>query len=299
MQGRSLTILAAAALVAATAAAGAAAPPDRIDLPDGWQPEGIAAGRGHTLYVGSIPTGAVYRLNARTGEGSVAVPGLEGRAAIGLKVDRRRNRLFVAGGDTGRAFVYSARSGADLAEFQLAPADEPTFVNDVALARKAAYFTDSLRPSLYVVSRNLSGARELPLQGFDLQEGFNLNGIVAVPRRRALIAVQSNAGRLWRINRRSGRSIPIDLGGATVTNGDGLLLKGRRLYVVQNRLNQIAVVRLGRKLLGGRVVRTITHPDFDVPTTIARLGRSLYAANARFDTPPMPDTEYWVTRVRK
>ena len=111
--------------------------------------------------------------------------------------------------------------------------------------------------------------------------------------------MQSNAGRLWRINRRSGGSVPIDLGGATLANGDGLLLKGRKLYVVQNRLNQIAVVRLGRKLLSGRVVRMITHPDFDVPTTIARLGSSLYAVNARFDTPPTPDTEYSVTRVRK
>ncbi|HKH41954.1 MAG TPA: hypothetical protein VKA41_08860 [Solirubrobacterales bacterium] len=39
-------------------------------------------------------------------------------------------------------------------------------------------------------------------------------------------------------------------------------------------------------------------PDFDVPTTIARLGGSLWAVNARFDTPPTAETEYWLTRVR-
>jgi hypothetical protein len=34
-----------------------------------------------------------------------------------------------------------------------------------------------------------------------------------------------------------------------------------------------------------------------VPTTIARYGRGLYLPNARFDTPPTPDTEYSVVRI--
>ena len=35
--------------------------PQVISLPNGFQPEGIATGNGTTFYVGSIPTGAVYR----------------------------------------------------------------------------------------------------------------------------------------------------------------------------------------------------------------------------------------------
>ena len=69
--------------------------------------------------------------------------------------------------------------------------------------------------------------------------------------------------------------------------------------MVQNRLNQIAVVKLGRDFASGRVVRTIKNPDFDVPTTVARKRGSLYLPNARFTTPPTPETEYWVTRVGK
>ena len=80
---------------------------------------------------------------------------------------------------------------------------------------------------------------------------------------------------------------------------DGILLNGKRLYVVRNRMNQIAVIRLSPNLSSGRVVRTITHPDFDVPTTIDELGNRLYAVNARFTTPPGPDVEYWLTRVHK
>jgi hypothetical protein len=46
-------------------------------------------------------------------------------------------------------------------------------------------------------------------------------------------------------------------------------------------------------------VRTITHPKFDVPTTVARKRGSLYLPNARFKTPPTPETDYSVIRVGK
>jgi hypothetical protein len=82
-------------------------------------------------------------------------------------------------------------------------------------------------------------------------------------------------------------------------NGDGILLAARTLYVVQNRDNQIAVVRLATDLASGSVTRTITDPDFDVPTTIDRLGRRLYAVNARFGTEPGPSTTYNVVQVRR
>ena len=43
----------------ATSVAGAQTFPNRIELPDGFQPEGIAIA-GDQFYVGSIPTGKVY-----------------------------------------------------------------------------------------------------------------------------------------------------------------------------------------------------------------------------------------------
>jgi hypothetical protein len=76
-------------------------------------------------------------------------------------------------------------------------------------------------------------------------------------------------------------------------------LAGRTLYVVQNRLNKIAVVQLEPGLQRGRVTREITDSDFDVPTTIAAFGKWLYAVNARFGTPPGPDVRYDVVQVRR
>ena len=65
----------------ATAAKG----PERIALPDGFRPEGIAAGKGKSVYVGSIPTGQVLEIDTRTGALSEAVPARAEHAAIGLK----------------------------------------------------------------------------------------------------------------------------------------------------------------------------------------------------------------------
>lgn len=72
---------------------------------------------------------------------------------------------------------------------------------------------------------------------------------------------------------------------------------GRTLDVVQNRLNQVAVVELNRRGTAGEVVDTLTSPMFEVPTTVAAYKDSLYLPNARFTTPPNPETTYSVTRI--
>ena len=287
------------AALAVAAVAVASRGPDRIELPDGFRPEGIASGPGRSLYVGSIPTGRVLEIDTKTGTADEAVPAREGHAAIGLKYDWRKDRLFVSGGPTGKAFVYDASSGGELAAFQLTPAGSPTFINDVVLTSRVAYFTDSMQPVIYAVKRNLSDVRRIRLRGFPMVAGFNLNGIEAAHDGRVLLAVQSPTGVLWRIDPATGAYAAVDLGRTKLTNGDGLLLLGERtLLVVRNQLNKIAVVRLDRGYTSGRLVRTITHDDFDVPTTVARKRGSLFLPNARFSTPPTPETDYWVTRVR-
>jgi hypothetical protein len=301
---RRFILLAAAVLVATAAVASAKeAFPNRIALPNGWAPEGIAVSPGGTFYVGSIPTGAIYRGSLRTGKGAVFVPA-QGRQAIGLEHDGR-GRLFVAGGPTGDGYVYNARTGATIRTYDFASSPPDTFVNDVVATKTAAYFTDSNRPVLYRVALGPSGAPAASFQTLNLTgdyvhgAGFNINGIDATPNGRTLVIVQSGTGKLFTVNPGTGVTREIDLGGATVTNGDGLLLNGRTLYVVRNQLNRIAVVRLSTDLRSGQIVREVTNPGFSVPTTIDEFGGRLYAVNARFGTPVTPQTEYWVTGLRK
>src|SRR6266498_5427253 len=84
--------------------------PQVIQLPRGFQPEGIEVGNGTTFYVGSVANGAVYRGDLRTGTGAILVPGESGKSATGIELDNR-NRLFVAGASTGKAYVYNAQTG--------------------------------------------------------------------------------------------------------------------------------------------------------------------------------------------
>jgi sugar lactone lactonase YvrE len=293
--------MAAIATVLATPLGAASRFPEKIALPNGFRPEGIAIGKRATFYVGSIPTGAIYRGDLRTGQGSIFIPGAAGRAAIGLELDR--GRLFVAGGPTGSGFVYSVRTGSLLASQRFTTG--ASFVNDVVDARGGAYFTDSSRPFIYRLS--LGDDDEAPsftaiaLSGDYVHQpppAFNLNGIDATRDGRTLIAVQSSTGKLFTIDPRSGGTREIVLN-QPVANGDGILLDGRILYVVQNRDNKVAVVRLDRNLRSGTVVTHITDPDFDVPTTIDDFGDKLYAVNARFTTAPTPDTPYWLAKFRK
>lgn len=269
--------------------------PERIEVPDGFGPEGIATGRGSAFYVGSIPTGAIYKGDLRTGEGDTLHEPDDPANAIGIAVDSQE-RLFVAGGPSGRARVIDGATGAVLADYQLTTG--PTFVNDVAVAGTDAWFTDSVNAVLYRVPLDLGEAETVPITGDLVYEpGFNANGIDATPDGETLVVVQSNTGRLFTADPDTGATSEIDLGDDTVTQGDGILLHGRTLYVLQNRANLLATVDLAADLSSGVVADRRTHPDFDVPTTLARFGDSLYAVNARFDTPPTSATEYWVTRV--
>jgi hypothetical protein len=101
---------------------------------------------------------------------------------------------------------------------------------------------------------------------------------------------------LYNVDPATGVATRIDLHGGAVPNGDGILLEGKTLYVVQNQLNKIAVIELNSDFTAGTIVDTITSPAFRVPTTIARFGDALYAVNARFGTPPA-GAEYEVVRV--
>jgi sugar lactone lactonase YvrE len=277
--------------------------PEVIQLPSGFRPEGIEVGRGTTFYTGSVANGAIFRGDLRTGRGTVIIAGATGLAATGIELDRHK-RLWVAGAGAGTARVYDARTRALLRTYQLGT-PPATFINDVVVTAKAAYFTDSQQPVLYRIPigprGGLGDAQTIPLGGdyVHVAGAFNLNGIDATPSGNWLVAVQSVNGQLYRINPRTGVARLISLGSESVPNGDGILLDGRRLYVVQNQLNLVAVISLRPGLLSGRVLTRLSNPNFSVPTTIDDLGKRLYAVNARFGIPNPDAAAYQVVQLRK
>jgi sugar lactone lactonase YvrE len=283
------------ALVLSAVVAGSASAavfPDQLDLPDGFMPEGIATGQGHTFYAGSLAGAGIVRGDYRTGETKPLVT--EGGPFVGMKVDAD-NRLWVAGGPAGSGYVFDADSGAALATFHFTV--EASFVNDVVVTDEAAWFTDSFGGVVYRVDLGTSAVSEVDLTDVAPAEPnvFRLNGIDATPNGGTLIAVNSTDGELYRIDASTLDVSTIDLGGDSL-NADGILLQGHTLYAVRNQ-GSVAVVALAPDLSSGTLVDQLTG-NLDVPTTVARFGSSLYVVNARFrpqGTPP--PIEFWVTRL--
>ncbi len=274
--------------------------PTEFSLPDGFQPEGIAIS-GTSAFFGSRATGAIYRADLRTGRGRIINRG-SGTPSLGLKVDFR-GRLFVAGGSGGDARVLDARTGRVLVRYRLARGE--SFVNDVLVTHNAAYFTDSTNPVLYKLPFGRGGtlprrAVRIPLRGaIDYADGINANGIAPAPDGRSLLIVQSNTGKLFRVDHRTGLTRQVDTGGASLANGDGLLLQGRVLFVVQNRDNTVTALRLNRRGSSGKEIAKLTDRRFDIPTTVAPFRNRLYLPNARFSTTPTPTTPYTVVAIRR
>ena len=130
--------------------------------------------------------------------------------------------------------------------------------------------------------------------------GFNANGIEAARGGKSLIVVKSNTGELFDVDAATGvaERIAVTGGDGELINADGLLRKGRKLYVVENRddadpaapgVGVISVVKLSRDLGRGVIARTITDPRFDVPTTIAALGRPQLRRQREVQHRPDPD----------
>jgi sugar lactone lactonase YvrE len=303
----SVLIISMLLLIPLGAVAAQAVFPEVIPLPNGFQPEGIALGNGHTFFSGSLNGGAIFRGDLRSGDVEmIASPGV--RMAVGMKFDRRSGLLFVAGGAFGTAYVFDGMTGEMEATYQLTP--NASFVNDVIVTRQAAYFTDSFQKQIYRLPLGAGGELPAPADvqtialgdGFDFTPGaFNANGIEASPDGTTLILVNSGAGKLYKVDPTSGEATPIDLMGGSVSSGDGLVLQGRTLFVVQNVLNQVAVVQLKPGFGQGKILGLLTSPFFRVPTTAFVFGRAVYAVNARFDEippgQPAPDDTFEVVRV--
>jgi Cu-Zn family superoxide dismutase len=226
------------------------------------------------------------------------IPGASGKSAIGLKV--ARGCLYVAGGATGTVVVYDLASRRQVASFATGAGG---FLNDLAVTERGDVFvTDSFRPTLWHVTaaqvRAGGGTPEAISVSPEIvyQAGvFNLNGIVALGER-SLVVVQSNNGALFRIDLdRAGRHIQ-QLDVAPVVGGDGLLLDGGRLVVVQGGLAELTFIELDHRGLHGNVVAHLADPTFRGPSTVARARGRYLVVNADFATGTVPFTVSGVAR---
>jgi Cu-Zn family superoxide dismutase len=270
-----------------------------IDHPNAY-PEGIAIdARNADVYVGSASEGHIWRIAPGAVKAEMFQRGgaIGRQAAFGMRVDGA-GRLWVAGGPQGSISVLSLNGGTTVATLR-SPAGNHTFLNDLVPAGEYVYVTDSFRPVLWRVNVATVGTPSLgtatPPQlepWLDLTKTpiryvpneINLNGIVASPDGRWLLAVQLHTGQLWRIDTQSKAVAEVRLEGGGLKHGDGLALRGANdLYVIRNEVNEITRLQLAEGWGSARVVQRITDPKLKYPTTAVVGPRGLIVVNAQLD----------------
>jgi Cu-Zn family superoxide dismutase len=295
---RLLCATAATAALLPAAAAASAGPPDRdrdADLPQaGVFLEGIGVDqRAGVFYVSATnQSGAIYRGFTRKGDQVLELwqPPRTGDNGRGIDVDHA-GRVYVAGGPTAEVRVL-ARDGQLLAELPTGAAG--SFLNDVWVGPDgAAYLTDSSLPIIWRVSHSRDGWRierwldvAPTITYTPALTDFDLGGIVTTTDRRYLLTAQGTTGQLWRIDLHNRQITEVDLGGARLTNADGIVLRGHTLWVVQNFARQISKLRLRHHYTTATLDEVVSTPADRTFTTAKRVGGRLLVVDSKFGFPP-------------
>jgi len=76
-----------------------------------------------------------------------------------------------------------------------------------------------------------------------------------------------------------------------MTNGDGLVLRGRTLWVVRNANAQIVKLKLSKRLTSARVMSATTNSSFKFPTTADIAKGRMLVVNSQFSRRQANDPE--------
>jgi sugar lactone lactonase YvrE len=248
------------------------------------------------FYVSEITGGEIHRGQVREADTRqwLGGDGTDGRfTARGVTVDDA-GRVYIAGGPNSiehagapDLWVY-ARDGRLLTALRTGLPN--AFLNDVAIGPDgAAYFTNSNAPQVFRLAHQ-RGTWSVQIwadatRTITPAPGINLNGIVVATDGRSLVVAQTNIGKLWRFDLGSGAVSPIDIGDANLVDADGLVLRGRTLWVVRNFSRVLATLHLGPDARTARLIsEQPTDPGRVFTTAKCAQGR-LLLVDSKFDEP--------------
>lgn len=307
-------------IVVAQSTPASTAPTITYDLPGTRvYPQGIAVDpAAGVFFVGSTEDGTFIRGDLDSGEATVfGDAGADGPSAVnGLAL--AGDRLLATGRGTSAVFVYDAASGTLLHRLENRRSPETSVLNNIAVTRDgAAYVTDGANPVLYRIPPSTldeaappdgrpPATSELdvfleftgtPFVYRDDPDSIDADGIAATADGSSLLIVQSNTGRLYRVEITTKQVTEVDLDGIRLDNADGMALVDRTLYVLRDADNLVARVAMAEDFASGRVEEAIADPSLDWPTAIAPVGDgTALVANHQPTTAP-PRLPFVVTRL--
>lgn len=293
MRPRSLVGLLAAVALATLPASAAQAKSVDYDLPQGGVLlEGIGlAGDKDTFYVSGVNDGGnIYRGEVGEEDMELWYDG-SGTTGRGIDVDDE-GRVFVAGGPTGTVRIFD-QDGVLLTT--VATNTAGSFLNDLWVGPDGSvYVTDSSLPTVWRIAEGATGWQIAPwldvrptIAYTPATTDFDLGGIVTTKDDEYLLTSQGTTGQLWRIDLATRGIVEVDLGGESIVNADGIVLKGRKLWVVQNFTRRVSLFKLDSDWESARVKRVQQTPA-DKTLTTAKLAKGrLLAVDSQFGFPPV------------
>jgi sugar lactone lactonase YvrE len=240
--------------------AAATTAPESIALPgDRAFPESISSTKDGTLYVGSLASGGIYRVQPHSSEAKLWIePGTFGtHSTFGVLVDEKAGLLWVCSNDlsarginVGTADGISALTGFDLksgAGKVSAPfPSKPSTCNDITIGPdKATYVTNTAAPQIL---RLAPGARQLEVWFTDpsLQpdKGGGLDGLAFGPDGNLYVDTVG-PGELYRIDVKQGKATKLTklTPSRPLVRTDALRRYGKDFLLIegQGRLDMLSV----------------------------------------------------------
>lgn len=231
---------------------------ERVIIPsDTFYPEGVAFDRDGRMYVGSILTGQIVRVEPNTATPvELVAPGALGQSAVGLTMSRAGDLLWICDGTYGTDFPPSVigidpATGAERVRHHFPPQrDGRTSGLCNELTEDAAgniYASDSFGSRILRIT---AAERTTPDRAAVWAEGpefaaqaFGVNG-VAFDGDAALLAVNTATGGLFRIGLTDAHITPVALA-RPLAGPDGLRLAGPgRVIVVEQNAGAVSQIDL-------------------------------------------------------
>lgn len=269
---------------------------------ESFYPEGVAASKNGTLYVGSYSTGAIDRVPPGSDRALPFIPAPVGLSAAGLLVDDATDSLWAcmndaAGAKPGVVKRYDLKTGKETGSFA-APAG--TIVNDMALdAAGNLYVTESTIKTIFRLRPGGSA-----LEAWAQSEAFGggditLNGI-AFDGKSSLYTVKYMTHELYRVpigqNGAAGEPVRIEVV-PPVEFPDGIKAVDDKTFVVaENDVGKLSLV----KVSGKQATKTVIASKLAEPTTLAVVGPNVWVVEGQlsffFGLPGAPTLPFRLRR---
>lgn len=266
----------------------------------GLFPEGFAIHK-NTLYLSSAHKGVVSKMK-KTGKVSqlqTFIDDPELISSLGVKVDKKRNRLLVANADPGfgvrsspqtrnklaQVRSYDLKSGQLLEVFHLdnIGSAENYLANDIAIGPKGElYVTDSFAPYIYKISQDAHISIFTQSSLFiPAPNSFGLNGIVSHPDGYLLVAKYDD-GHLFKISLNDPNDIHLVEFDQKLNSIDGIVLQGRNELVIasntlpgNSQVESIVRLKTSDAWKSAKVIKT-HKTDRSFPTSLVDFEGDIY-----------------------